>query len=465
MTGRDTQPLGMLPAKTAAPSRPLRRRQSRPLAVLLAALTTAAATGCSHLRAVPQAPCGTAEHGVAGASELQRLAGADPGLVCLSHVWVDGFLEDYFRVFEHHEEPLEVSRWAWAARPGSGLVLDTLEPAGSDFFDALDREAAWEDRGSIDRPGIAVATTALRAMPTARPLMRPPGPPGRGFPFDLLQNSLVNANEPLWLSHRSSSGEWTFAFTSYASGWIESRDLAALSDEQVLALRRLTPLACVADGYTIHDREGRFLFSTRVGMVLPLFQRTESEFSILTAVPDASKGDAVLEVVSIPAEVAVTVPMAPTVGNFSLVAERLLGSPYGWGGLYRHRDCSATIRDLFMPFGLWLPRNSREQALTGEIIDLADLHPTEKQELIVERARPFATLLYKPGHILLFVGKRDGVPFVFHTVWALKTRAGSSPMVRRHIGRTIVSPLCSSGPAGSSLLEDLVSMRILDRCH
>ncbi len=379
----------------------------------------------------------------------------------LMHLSLDDFLDRYFSVFDHHQEDMATSRWAWLALAGSGLVLDNLEPVDQAFFDAMDREAAWGQRGSIDRAGIALVTTSLRAMPTARPLVGRPGRPGQGFPFDLLQNSLVNADEPLWLSHRSASGEWTFVFTSYASGWIKSRDVATLSANQALAWRRFAPVACLVDGHPVRDRGGRFLFFTRVGMVLPLVIRTADHVSVLAAVPRPSGGDAVLETVSLPAELAVSVPCPPTVENLSLVAKRLLGSPYGWGGLNGHRDCSATIRDFFMPFGLWLPRNSRQQALEGATIALENLDAGSKQRLIVEHGKPFATLLYEPGHILLYIGQRSGVPFAFHAVWNVTTRRTGRPAKCVHIGRTIISPLCPTDAEGFSLLNRLASMHLL----
>ena len=41
--------------------------------------------------------------------------------------------------------------------------------------------------------------------------------------------------------------------------------------------------------------------------------------------------------------------------------------------MYQERDCSSTLRDLFTPFGLWLPRNSGQQAGEGIYISLKDL--------------------------------------------------------------------------------------------
>ena len=38
-----------------------------------------------------------------------------------------------------------------------------------------------------------------------------------------------------------------------------------------------------------------------------------------------------------------------------------MGVKYGWGGIDGGRDCSSTIKDLLTPFGIWLPRDSKDQ--------------------------------------------------------------------------------------------------------
>jgi cell wall-associated NlpC family hydrolase len=157
--------------------------------------------------------------------------------------------------------------------------------------------------------------------------------------------------------------------------------------------------------------------------------------------------------------------MAPTSENLATVASSLLGLPYGWGGLFENRDCSSAIRDLFMPFGLWLPRNSREQAVAGSVTKLSNLGEDQKAQLILEEAVPFATLLQKKGHIALYVGHSDGYPVVLHSVWDLtvKRRKGET---RKHFGRIVLSrlrPSSEDGPCGpgTTLLADLDSMTIL----
>jgi cell wall-associated NlpC family hydrolase len=66
------------------------------------------------------------------------------------------------------------------------------------------------------------------------------------------------------------------------------------------------------------------------------------------------------------------------------MANELIGEAYGWGGLYQNRDCSAMVRDMFSPFGIWLPRHSEDQAREGgEFIDLTTFSPEEKEKVIL----------------------------------------------------------------------------------
>ena len=51
-------------------------------------------------------------------------------------------------------------------------------------------------------------------------------------------------------------------------------------------------------------------------------------------------------------------PLDFTSDNVAKVAREFYSEPYGWGGSYECRDCSATTRDFMGVFGIFLPRNS-----------------------------------------------------------------------------------------------------------
>ena len=432
---------------------------------VLALLLMLMPLGCSHHYPLDSEPCRAFEELSLTRHDISAFTDGSTQSRLIGEVSVQGFLDSYFSVFRRHQEALHISRWAWHTFDTGAFLREDLQPATHAWFDLMDSEAAWEHIGHIDNPGISLVTTPLRAMPTDQPLVSDPMQPGQGFQFDHLQNSLVNANEPLWLSHRSRSGEWVFVFTSYASGWIHSRDAASIPEALRVSWPHLPHVAFIEEGYPVRDKSGNFLFASRIGMVLPLIEAKTDTNNVLIAISKGPGGEAIFEAITVPSQHSVPVPMAPTSENLATVASSLLGLPYGWGGLFENRDCSAAIRDLFMPFGLWLPRNSREQSVTGQAVMLSGLSEDEKVQLILKEAVPFATLLHKEGHIALYIGHEDGYPVVLHSVWDLmaKTRTGET---RRHVGRIVLSrlrPSSEDGPCGpgTTLLADLDSMNTL----
>jgi hypothetical protein len=104
--------------------------------------------------------------------------------------------------------------------------------------------------------------------------------------------------------------------------------------------------------------------------------------------------------------------------------------------------------DFYAPFGLWLPRNSSQQAKIGEVISLNDLRSSEKIKIIKEKAKPFRTLIYKKGHIGLYVGTYENKIVMYNNVWGIKTIKDGVE------GRFIIGkPIFSTLEVGSNLRE------------
>ncbi len=141
-----------------------------------------------------------------------------------------------------------------------------------------------------------------------------------------------------------------------------------------------------------------------------------------------------------PAEAA-AFPLPLSSGALASLADGMMGRPYAWGGLYQERDCSATVRDLFIPFGLWLPRNSAQQARAGRVISLENLTPEEKEQAVLRQGVPFLTLLWMQGHVMLYIGEFRGRPLVLQNLWGIKTRRWGGGEGRRVVGRVVVTTL------------------------
>jgi hypothetical protein len=109
--------------------------------------------------------------------------------------------------------------------------------------------------------------------------------------------------------------------------------------------------------------------------------------------------------------------------------------------MYANRDCSAMTRDFMTPFGIWLNRNSSQQAEQGKRIELAGLSPEDKEKTILEHAIPFRTLIWMPGHVTLYLGGYQGQPVILHNTWGLKTKTLTGKEGRHIIGRTVLTSL------------------------
>lgn len=321
------------------------------------------------------------------------------------------------------------------------------------WFDHLRHRAGLENFPNLVRPAVAVATTSQRVLPTDDFLLLTPNQPGQEYPFDELQNSLVHVGTPLLVTHRSADGLWLLVETATTYGWLRRQDVAWV-DAALMARCRAAPHgALVQDRAVLRAAGGHW--EGRIGMVLPL---DEAGQPLLPVAGQPSQGDlplAALRPVQAPAQAVASFPLVLTPGIMAGLLNQFLGQPYGWGGLYGQRDCSATLQDALAPFAFTLPRNSSQQAWAGRHVPLEHLSVEDKTRYLREDAPPFLTLLWKSGHIMLLVGQCQGQPAIFHSAWSLRASGGEG----RTVGRAVVGRL---GPE-SSLLPALRGAAELDR--
>ena len=134
-------------------------------------------------------------------------------------------------------------------------------------------------------------------------------------------------------------------------------------------------------------------------------------------------------------------PVPLTAAALARVGNVMMGQPYGWGGYLDNRDCSALMLDIFTPFGLWLPRNSGQQAKAGKVVSLAKLDASAKKALIRETGKPFTTLLWLPGHIVLYIGEYQGEPAIYHDIWGVRVQDETGATSRGVIGKVAITSL------------------------
>lgn len=303
------------------------------------------------------------------------------------------------------------------------------------------------------KPAITVETAHLRRLPTNSPYFLDPGRAGEGFPFDYLQNSVLWIGTPVSVMHTSFDRRWALVQTRLVSGWVEA-DKVAVVDNNFIEAWKSRPLGAIVSDNSllcINSEEGDAVTGTamreaHIGTVLPLAADSrgtppqKAPVAYINVPLRDMSGNAVMGTASISMAVVRKKPVPLTVENVARVGGSMMAQPYGWGGMFGQRDCSALMRDLFTPFGIWLPRNSRPQGQSGTRVSLEGLTPERKETRIMEKGVPFFSLVSLPGHVGLYLGSHtvDGkeVPVMFHNVWGLRTKSG--PGENKQSGRAVI---------------------------
>lgn len=314
------------------------------------------------------------------------------------------------------------------------------------------------------RKAVTVRNTSLRGMPTTEGRFSDANLPGEGYPFDYLQHTALPPATPLLVTHVSRDGRWVLAESFLTFGWLPATDVAFV-DGAVMRAFASGHLAAVIKDKTALGQGGQ---TADVGAVFPLDgSPNAAQLTVLVPWRDAG-GNASLRPTRLGQGSAVAMPMLMTPRNVAAVGNQLMGQTYGWGGLDGKRDCSALTHDLFVPFGIYLPRNSASQAAYGGSVPLLDMPNEQKEATILAQATPFATLIWLRGHILVYVGEYQKHPVVFHNMWGLRTFGQAGRDGRLVIGRAVVTTLRAGeevpavGPS-HILLNRVRTMSILSR--
>ncbi len=376
-----------------------------------------------------------------------------------------------FEVQKHFEERY-YSPWSYLAAPicskeaqwpisaftgGYGSNLKSVDPT---WIPQLVIQSNFLAFSTVNKPAITTKWMNIRVFPTTKPLYKNPTKPGEGYPFDLLQNSSVAFNEPIFISHYSKDGSWVYIFTNNASGWVESDGVRVITQEQIKLIHEKEKVFITQDQIPLYGESNKFIVYSRIGMVLPLMEETAEGFKVLYL---KSSGSA--EEMIVPKDAGHIGRHLLNKEDLTKIGMHLLRNTYGWGGMFEERDCSSMIRDYLTPFGIWLPRNSASQAKKGEVISFNGLDNSQKIALIKEKGIPFETILYKKGHVLLYVGTYENNVMVMHNIWGIRTIDATGKKGRVIVGKAVITTLqlgreVENFDSDNMLLSKLVSMNI-----
>jgi hypothetical protein len=278
---------------------------------------------------------------------------------------------------------------------------------------------------------ITIRRTNVKALPTSASFYRDPRKTGEGFPFDYNQNSALHINVPLLISHFSKDKRWAFVEASYSFGWVKISDLALVDSAFIEKFENNHYAIAIKDNLRLFHNQ-RSVSLVKLGALFPI---SKDKKHYLVASRDKKGHAHIQKVIATSPNIIAKKPLPFTPKNVAMVAKEFYGEPYGWGGGYGCRDCSATTRDFMGVFGIFLHRNSSKQAKDGKNITIRGLNKAEKKRKIIQNAQPFRSLLYVPGHIVLYLGAYKGEPVIMHTYWGIRKKDRTKIIT----GRTIIT--------------------------
>lgn len=300
---------------------------------------------------------------------------------------------------------------------------------------------------------IVIRETLVRVLPSSDPAFNNPGLAGEGYPFDNFQMSSIHPGAPLYVFATSKDKSWKYIVSSSVTGWVKSDDIAAVNQQFVTSWRAAANKrlgAIIKQPVSFHDGD-RFFFLARPGTILP-YQLQHSDYYLVAIPVKKDDGRAQIKWVKIGNDSFTAMPWEMTPNNISYIIKSMQGRPYGWGNFNFNNDCSAEIRNLMMPFGIFLPRHSSQQILEGRVVDLSTEDASSRINYLRKHGVPFTTLIYISGHIMLYTGNTvlngEEVPMTYQNLWGLRPKDYDS---RSIIGEAVFFPILLQYPENKEL--------------
>lgn len=347
-------------------------------------------------------------------------------------------------------------------------------PTDYGYWASLERNAdvdALNSRVAV-KFGVSVDNSVLKRYPTDDDVYKADS----NMYYDELAQSDLLPFMPLAVLHESKDGEWYYVITYGYGGWTRKENVALYGSQEEW-LKRTEPedflvvtgkeLRLPTDPYN-GELSGLLL---PMGTKLPIVSLTDAPEDIhgrvgygnyVAKLPVRNEEGMAEDIyVLIPATEDLSLGYLPyTEENVAKLAFKHLGAGYGWAGDNNCQDCSGYVREIYACFGYTMPRATTPQSE----IECFESYVTEGQSAgkikdILNDA-PIGTLLYFRGHIMIYLGSVDGVPYCISSVGNFSA-AEQDGVRQKEVNTVIVSDMIDTKRAdGKSWLESVTKIVI-----
>jgi hypothetical protein len=307
------------------------------------------------------------------------------------HPQLKRFYHNHLQNFRHYPTRITADDLIYLVKKRAGDFFNLLP---NDYYHIQNLPS-----NSTTYPAITIKRLDLRIIPTNTPQISENG-------NDLLQLRSINPAVPLQILHKTTDERWTLVQYQENTGWVTTEGLALLRQRRVKKPKKF--ISILSTGEMLGNDY------LPLGTQLQLLRESKDFYLVAFPIKDP-QGYLHLEPRKLPKSSSLTVGHLPyTKKNLLYQAFRYYHTPYGWGEINGLVDCSGFIKNIYGVFGFQMPKHSGDQHKTiGRSIAIKNNTP-DIQKLLDNS--PMGTLLYFPGHIMFYLGTKNGKHYILHAI-------------------------------------------------
>jgi cell wall-associated NlpC family hydrolase len=343
---------------------------------------------------------------------------------------------------------------ALAAAPTKSFWDELGNPISQASIDAIVDNRALNALPNIQatRFGMVVQRTKMRSFPTALRVFSTQGETD----IDRFQESALFPGDAVVIAHTSTDRQWHFVVSDRYAAWVDAQSVAEGERATILAYATRSPFRIMtgAKPRTVFTREQpqHSEMQLDMGVRIPLAQHPANQpvngqhpytSWILDLPLRTAEGQLAFAPALLPRnEDSQADYLALTRANILRQAFKFLGERYGWGHAYNARDCSGFVSEIYRSMGVILPRNTSTQAVSP-VFSRTSFKKTDTRAARNNAVAnlDIGDLIYIPGHVMLYIGSIDGVPYVIHDTNGGNYLGEDSELHAMHLNGVSVTPL------------------------
>jgi len=298
--------------------------------------------------------------------------------------------------------------------------------------------------------GMLVNREDVRAFPTDTVFAEEP----KYIDFDLFQLTILPVGSPVVILHQSKNGKWYYIQSMIYKGWVKRENIAlAKNKKEVFDYANSAKFLMVAES-RIETEPNPFIKEIsnilfQMGDKIPLIEFDEIPESIpmnnlhaqsphgcyVVKIPVKDKeGHLEFRLALIARSNDICEGYLPyTRGNILRQAFKLLGERYGWNGMFKRRDCSQFIMNVYKTMNIIIPSYTRmqEEGAAGKTIKFSGSIKDREDKL--NQLTPGDPLHLK-GHVVMYLGKDGNNYYIIHSGagYGVKNKDGKIKAVTVH---------------------------------